>query len=78
MDELKMNEVLMGGSFTNWKFENLLLVYRADQDLPRLTNIVSCSLHILQGVFKSGAEIIDSKIKEILKGAFQLLHDTPA
>ena len=57
----------MDGPSTNWKFYDHLVAHRSEHQLPKLVNIGSCSLHIIHGVFKTGAE-----------GAFHFLHDTPA
>lgn len=78
IDESKMIQVSMDGPSTNRKFSELLIAYKADQNLSNLKNIGSCSIHVLLGVFRSGAENIDWKIKGILNGAFQYLHDTRA
>ena len=44
----------------------------------KLIDFGSCNLHIILGSLKTGAEKSDWKLKMILKGAFQILHDTPA
>ena len=40
--------------------------------------IGSCSLHIIHGAFKSGAEENHWDIKSIFKTAYTILHDAPA
>ena len=52
IDESKMIEVSMDGPSTNRKFSELLIAYKADQNLSNLKNIGSCSIHILLGAFK--------------------------
>lgn len=47
-------------------------------ELPKLTNIGSCGLHIFHGAFKSGDKATSWELKEILKSAFTLLHGSPA
>ena len=42
-----------------------------------LTDIGSCSLHIIHGSLKTGAEKSNWGIKKLLKGAYTLLHNTP-
>ena len=49
-----------------------------ERELPAFTGICSCNLHSVYGTFKTGAEATDWEIKKTLKGAFYLLHDTPA
>ena len=41
-----------------------------------LIDIGSCSLHIVHGSFKRGAEKTGWNLKAHLKGLFQILHDT--
>ena len=41
-----------------------------------LIDIGSCSLHIVHGSFKLGAEKTGWNLKAFLKGLFQILHDT--
>ena len=73
-----MLQVSMDWPSTNWIYFDFLVAHRADQHLPKLVNIGSCSLHIVHGAFKSGAGSTDWNLKATLKGAFQFLHDTPA
>ena len=74
LDDSKM----MDGPATNWKFLSLLVADRDLEQLPKLVNIGSCSLHTIHGAFKTGAESTNWNVKATLKGAFQFLHDTPA
>ena len=67
----------MDGPATNWKFFSLLVADRDQEQLPKLVNIGSCSLHTIHGAFKT-AESTNWNLKATLKGAFQFLHDTPA
>ena len=68
----------MDGPSVNWKFLNEVSKRRKDDELHALIEIGSCGLHIIHGAFKSGAEMTNWNIKQVLKGAFQILHDTPA
>ena len=43
-----------------------------------MINIGSCNLHIVHGAFKSGFESTDWEMKKVLKGCYQILHDSPA
>ena len=69
---------MMDGPATNWKFFSLLVADRDQEQLPKLVNIGSCSLHTIRGAFKTGAESTNWNVKATLKGTFQFLHDTPA
>ena len=44
----------------------------------KLIGYGSCNLHIVHGSLKTGAENSGWKLRRILKGAFQILHDIPA
>ena len=74
----RMIQVSMDGPSTNWKFFNLLKKDCVEKEQHNLTDIGSCSLHIIHGAFKTGAESFGWNMKAILKGAFTVLHDTPA
>ena len=63
---------------TNWKPFNLLQKDRVEKEQNNLIHIGSCSLHIMHGAFKTGAESSGWNMKAIPKGLFTFLHDTPA
>ena len=46
-----MVQASMGGPSTNWK-----LCDEQDPDIPLLLNLSSCSLHVVHGAFKTGAQ----------------------
>ena len=73
-----MIQVSMDGPSTSWKFFNLLQNDRVEKEQHNLIDIGSCSLHIIHGAFKTGAESCCSNMKVILKGAFTILDHTPA
>ena len=56
LNNAKLRQVSMKGPSTNWKFTYLTNRSRADEQLPKLLSIRSCSLHILHGPFKTGSE----------------------
>ena len=74
----RMIQVSMDRPSTNWKFFNLLQKDRVEKEQHNLIDIGSCSLHIIHGAFKTGAESAGWNMKAILKGAFTILSDTPA
>ena len=43
-----------------------------------ILDIGSCNLHSINGGFETGTESSNWDLHEVLKGAFHLLHDTPA
>ena len=68
----------MDGRSVNHKFpEEVSKEKKADKQ-HQLVNIASCGLHIIHGAFKTGAGNAKWNIKQILKGAFQVFHDSPA
>ena len=73
-----MIQVSMDGPSINWKFFNLLQKDRVEKEQHNLIDIGSCSLHIIHGASKTGAESSGWNMKAILKGVFTILNDTPA
>ena len=49
-----------------------------ENEQHQLIDIGSYGVHIIDGAFKTGAECINWELKKALKGAFTLLHDSPA
>ena len=78
LDPSTMVKVSMDGPSVTWKFYNALNNQRDECKLPTLIDIGSCSLHIVNGAFQSGAENTGWRIKLTLKGVYQLFHDSPA
>ena len=70
--------VSMDGPHVNLKFYQELTKKREEQMFHSLLDIGSCRLHIIHGSFKTGAEKSKWNIKELLKGVFHLLHNSPA
>ena len=67
-----MNNQLIGNCL------NLFKKLEKKRNKKKLLDIGSCSLHIIHGAFKSGAEKNGWDIKSIFKAAYTILHDTPA
>ena len=74
----KIIHVSMDGPTVNHKFYKGLEDHREREELPKMINIGSCNLHIVHGAFKSGFESTDWGMKKLLKGCYQILHDSPA
>ena len=68
----------MDGPSVNLKFYNEIVQDRQENMVHSLIDIDSCSLHIVHGSFRAGAEKTGWNLKALLKGSFQILHDTPA
>ena len=63
----------MDGTNVNWKFYEHVVSQRED-DFPSLINIGSCNLHVVNGVFKIGAESTNWKLKKTLKACFTIIN----
>ena len=74
----RMIQVSMDGPLANWKFINLLQKDRVEKEQRNLIDIGSCSLHVIHGAFKTGAESSGWNMKATIKGVFMISHDTPA
>ena len=77
-DLSKLLQVSMDGPSVNLKFLSELKKSRDENNLPKLIDIGSCNLHTVHNGFKTGAESTGWNIKATMKGAFQLLKDSPA
>ena len=64
----------MDGPSTNWELIEVILKDREEKE----QYVGSCSLHIVHGAFKLGAEKNGWDIILIFKAAYTILHDTPA
>ena len=71
-------QVSMNRPNVNLKFYLEVCRKRKDEKYHCLIDIGNCSLHIIHGSLKTGAEKSNWGIKRLLKGAYTLLHDTPA
>ena len=73
-----MNQVSLDGSSTKWNFYEMLLKDRIEKEQHELTDIESCSLHVIHGAFITGVESSVWNIQAIFKGVFTILHNIPA
>ena len=60
------------------KSDRVLTDDRVQNEHPALIDIGSCGLHTVHGAFKFGAQSTGWKLKEILCGSYEILHDSPA
>ena len=67
----------MDGPNTNWKVLDLLNKQQSNMKVPPLLDIASCGLHVIHGAFRTGVESTSSDLKKILKGMWQIFHDSP-
>ena len=68
----------MDGPAVNIKFLNEFKVKREENAFHSIIDIGTCSLHTVHGSVKTAFDKSNMKIKETLKGGFQLLHNSPA
>ena len=78
LDPKKLYQISMDGPKVNTKFYGEIVTDRKQSMFHKLIDFGSCNLHIVHGNLTAGAEKSGWKLKKILKGAFQILHDTPA
>ena len=78
LDISKVVQLSMDGPNVNWKFAECLFRDRNEIGLSDLINFGSCSLHIVNGAFQTGATATAWDLKKILKATWQILHDSPA
>ena len=80
MSDLDPNELFQvgkDGPNVNIKFLQLIQQDREENQQHGLINIGSYGLRTIHNAFKIGAEQTDWKMKKIIKGAYQILHDSP-
>ena len=68
----------MGDPNVNIKFHQEFSTHFKERNSKSLIRIGSCSLHIIHINFTSGAEKSGRKLQKGLKGAYHILHNTPA
>ena len=78
VDPSRMVQVSMDGPSVNWKSYKALNNQRHESKLPTLIDIGSCSLHMVNRAFQIVGVNTGWRIKQTLKGVYQLFHDSPA
>ena len=68
----------MDGPNVNKKFYEDFSRKFGDENYHKLIGIGSCSLHIVHGAFRAGAEQSEWELKKFLKEAFTVFHNSPA
>ena len=68
----------MGSPNVNIKLLKMIQAERSEHEEHQLIDIGSCGLHTIDNAFKTRAEIAVCIMKKILKGAYQIFHDSPA
>ena len=74
LDPSKLLSVSIDCPNVNLKFIELMQSNRDENELPALIDIGSCSLHVVHGGFKCGAEKSGWGINKILRSSYQIFH----
>ena len=78
LDPKKLYQMSMDGQKINVKFCEEIVESPKKAAIHTLIDIGSCSVHVVHGSLKTGIGKSSWKIKETMKGAFCVLHDTSA
>ena len=78
LDFSKQIQLLMDGPSVNWNVLSEIKKEREEAGLSKLVNIGSCNLHVVPGALKSATESTSWNLKNIMKGTYQVLKDSPA
>jgi hypothetical protein len=78
LDDSRLFQVSMDGPNVNLKFFREFSSQFKETNNHSLVNIGSCCLHVINGSFARGVEKSEWGLKKLLKGAYHLLHNTPA
>ena len=73
-----VNQVSMNGPNVNVKFYKKFSRLYKEENCHCLIDIGTCSLHSVHNSFQTGVEATGWKVKKVLKGAFHILHNSPA
>ena len=71
-------QISMDGSNVNLKFYREFVQKREDENYHSLTDIGSCGLHVIHGSLGTRVDELQWGLKKLMKGAYQLFHDTTA
>ena len=74
----KLYQISMDGPNVNLKFYKEFSALYKENNFHSLVNIGTCSLHTVHGSFRSGVAATGWGIKKVLKGAYYVLHNSPA
>ena len=78
LDLSQIIKISMDNPGVNWCFYDDVVKNREEVEPHQLINIDCCGLHVTHGSFKTSIEVTNWKFKVTAKGAFQILHDSPA
>ena len=78
LDENNLVQISMDDPNVSLKMLQKINEEHTANEFHHLISIGRCGLHIVDGVFHTGAEATDWSIKKILRGVYIVLHDSPA
>ena len=78
LDLSKQIQLWMHGPSINWKALSEINNDREKCGLSKLINIGNCNVHVVHGAVQWATESISWNFKNIMKGIYQVLKDTPA
>ena len=78
LPKTNMNQLSMGGLNTNCSVLQKFIAAREENNKPKLTEIGSCSMHIVSGSLNAGVNASDWKVNEVMKAIWKILSDSPA
>ena len=73
-----VNQVSMNGPNVNVKFYKKFSRLYKEENCHCLIDIGTCSLHTVHNIFQTEVEATGWNVKKVLKGAFCVLHNSPA
>ena len=74
----KVYQLSMDRPNVNLKFYKEFSRLYKEENCHCLIDIGTCSLHSVHNSFQTGVEATGWKVKKVLKGAFHILHNSPA
>ena len=78
LDLSKQIQLSMDGHSVNSKVLSEIKKERKEAGLNKLINIGSWNLHVVHGALQSATESTSRNLKNIMKGTYQVLKDSPA
>ena len=80
LNQKNMIQISMDGPSVNLKFYDEVVKHREETELgiPQLIYLGSCSLHVVHGAFKTGAQATTWNIDSLLRALHYLFHNSPA
>ena len=78
LNSTRLYQISVDGPSVNIKFYNEFIKKHREDCHHQLIRMGSCSLHIIDGALHTGEIKSELDLKHILKGSYEMLHDSPA